>query len=153
MVEVGKKAPDFTLLNQDGKKVKLSEFVGKNIVLYFYPKDNTPGCTQEACNFRDIFPNLNKLNTVVIGISPDSVESHKKFAEKFNLPFNLLSDTNHNVLKKYGVWKEKNMCGKKYMGVERTTFIINKDRIVKKIIQKVKVPNHHNEVLMDLEEI
>jgi peroxiredoxin Q/BCP len=153
MIEVGKKAPDFSLLNQDGKKVKLSDFSNKNIVLYFYPKDNTSGCTAEACNFRDVFPNLSKLDAVVIGISPDSVDSHKKFAEKYNLTFNLLADTDKKVVEKYGVWKEKSMYGKKYMGVERTTYIIGKDGKVKKVFEKVKVPNHHTEVLEALKSV
>jgi len=153
MVKVGKKAPDFTLLNQDGKKVKLSQFSGQNVVLYFYPKDNTSGCTIEACNFRDTFSELSNLGAVVIGISPDTAESHKKFAEKYNLPFNLLADPEKKVLEKYGVWKEKSMYGKKYMGVERTTFIIDKNRKVRKIFEKVKVPNHHNEVLEYLKEL
>ncbi len=153
MIEVGKKAPDFTLLNQDGKKVKLSEFSGENVVLYFYPKDNTSGCTTEACNFRDSFPKLLNLDAIVIGISPDTAESHKKFAEKYNLPFNLLADTEKKVLEKYGVWKEKSMYGKKYMGVERTTYIIGKDGKVKKVFEKVKVPDHHNEVIQSLKEI
>jgi peroxiredoxin Q/BCP len=153
MVKVGKKAPDFTLLNQDGKKVKLSQFSGQNVVLYFYPKDNTSGCTKEACNFRDTFSELSNLGAVVIGISPDTAESHKKFAEKYNLPFNLLADPEKKVLEKYGVWKEKSMYGKKYMGVERTTFIIDKNGKVRKIFEKVKVPNHHNEVLEYLKEL
>jgi peroxiredoxin Q/BCP len=153
MVEVGKKAPDFTLLNQDGKKIKLSDYIGQNVVLYFYPKDNTSGCTKEACNFRDIFPKLSSVNAVVIGISPDTVESHKKFADKYNLPFNLLADTDKKVVEKYGVWKEKSMYGKKYMGVERTTYIIGKDGKVKKVFEKVKVPNHHNEVMEALKEL
>lgn len=153
MVKAGKKAPDFTLLNQDGKKVKLSQFSGQNVVLYFYPKDNTSGCTIEACNFRDTFSELSNLGAVVIGISPDTAESHKKFAEKYNLPFNLLADPEKKVLEKYGVWKEKSMYGKKYMGVERTTFIIDKNGKVRKIFEKVKVPNHHNEVLEYLKEL
>jgi len=153
MVKAGKKAPDFTLLNQDGKKVKLSQFSGQNVVLYFYPKDNTSGCTIEACNFRDTFSELSNLGAVVIGISPDTAESHKKFAEKYNLPFNLLADPEKKVLEKYGVWKEKSMYGKKYMGVERTTFIIDKNGKVRKIFEKVKVPNHYNEVLEYLKEL
>lgn len=153
MIEVGKKALDFTLLNQDGKKVKLSDFAGKNVVLYFYPKDNTSGCTKEACNFRDSLSELSSLNAVVIGISPDTVDSHKKFAEKYNLTFNLLADTEKKVVEKYGVWKEKSMYGKKYMGVERTTYIIGKDGKVKKVFEKVKVPNHHIEVQEALKEL
>lgn len=152
MVEIGKKAPDFTLLSQDNNIVKLSDFKGKDVVLYFYPKDDTPGCTSEACNFRDNLDMFLNLNAVVIGISPDSVESHKKFATKYNLPFLLLADPEKKVLKKYGVWKEKSLYGKKYMGVERTTYIIDKEGKVKKVFQKVKVNNHHNEVIEALKE-
>ena len=153
MVEEGKKAPAVTLKNQDGKKVSLNDFKGKNIVLYFYPKDNTSGCTKEACNFRDEFPDFKKLKAVVIGVSPDSVESHKKFAEKYNLPFNLLSDEKKTVLEKYGVWKEKSMYGRKYMGVERSTFIIDKTGKVRKIFRKVKVNDHNKELMEALKEL
>ncbi len=117
MPEVGKKAPDFTLLNQDGKKISLKDFKGKKIVLYFYPKDNTSGCTKEACSFRDDFPKFKKTDAVILGVSPDSVSSHKKFAEKYNLPFNLLADEDKKIVQLYDVWKEKSMYGKKYMGV------------------------------------
>jgi peroxiredoxin Q/BCP len=152
MVEEGKKAPDFTLPDQDGKKVKLSDFKGKYVVLYFYPKDDTSGCTKEACNFRDTFPKFKSVDAVILGVSPDSVSSHKKFAEKYNLPFRLLADEDKKVVEKYGVWKEKSMYGKKYMGVERTTFIIDPDGKIKKIFPKVKVDNHHNEVLEALKD-
>ena len=111
MVEEGKKSPVITLNDQDGKKVSLNDFKGKNIILYFYPKDNTSGCTLEACNFRDDFPKLGNMKAIIFGVSPDSVESHKKFAEKYNLPFRLLSDEKKSVLNKYGVWKEKSMYG------------------------------------------
>ena len=151
MLEVGKKAPAFKLKNQDGKTVSLSEFKGKNVVLYFYPKDNTSGCTKEACNFRDELPKFDGLDAVILGVSPDSVESHKKFADKYELPFTLLSNEKKDVLEKYGVWKEKNMYGRKYMGVERTTYIIDADGKIKKIFNKVKVPNHNQEVLEALE--
>ncbi|MBZ0200862.1 MAG: thioredoxin-dependent thiol peroxidase [Ignavibacteriaceae bacterium] len=147
MVEVGKKAPLFSLKNQDGKTIKLADFKGKNVVLYFYPKDNTSGCTQEACNFRDEFPKFAEVDAVILGVSPDSVESHKKFIAKYELPFMLLSDENKEVLEKYDVWKEKSMYGRKYMGVERSTFIIDIDGKIKKIFRKVKVANHNNEVL------
>ncbi len=146
MLEEGKKAPAFKLKDQNGDTVALSDFKGKNVVLYFYPKDNTSGCTAEACNFRDEFPSFNKLDAVILGVSPDSVESHKKFAEKFNLPFTLLSDEKKEVLESYGVWKEKSMYGRKYMGVERTTFIIDSQGKIKKIFNKVKVPDHNKEV-------
>jgi len=153
MVEEGKKAPAVTLKNQDGKKISLNDFKGKNIVLYFYPKDNTSGCTLEACNFRDEFPDFKKLKAVILGVSPDSVESHKKFAEKYNLPFHLLNDEKKQVLEKYGVWKEKNMYGRKYMGVERSTFIIDKTGKVRKIFRKVKVADHNKEVMEALKEL
>lgn len=147
MLQSGDKAPAFKLSNQDGKKVSLSDFKGKKVVLYFYPKDNTSGCTKEACSFRDTFPKFNKIDAEILGMSPDSVESHKKFAEKYNLPFTLLSNEDKDVLEKYGVWKQKSMYGRKYMGVERTTFVIDEKGVIKKVFPKVKVENHHNEVL------
>ncbi len=153
MVEEGKKAPVITLNDQGGKKVSLNDFKGKNIILYFYPKNNTSGCTLEACNFRDDFPKFGNMKAVILGVSPDSVESHKKFAEKYNLPFRLLSDEKKSVLKKYGVWKEKSMYGKKYMGVERSTFVIDKTGNVRKIIRKVKVADHNKEVMEVLKEL
>jgi peroxiredoxin Q/BCP len=151
-MEVGKKAPDFTLLDQDGNKVSLKDFAGKKVVLYFYPKDNTSGCTREACNFRDDFPKFKKSEAVIIGISPDSVESHKKFVNKYNLPFTLLSDEDKKVLTKYDVWKEKSMYGRKYMGVERTTYIIDESGKIKKIFNKVKVDGHNEEVIEALKD-
>ena len=153
MVEVGKKAPSFSLKDQDGNKVSLNELKGKNVVLYFYPKDNTSGCTQEACNFRDHFPNFGRLDAVIVGVSPDSVESHKKFADKFDLPFILLSDEDKTVVEKYGVWQEKSMYGRKYMGVERSTFIIDKTGKVRNIFRKVKVADHNKEVIKTLKEL
>lgn len=153
MVEEGKKAPAVTLKNQDGKKVSLKDFSGKNVVLYFYPKDNTSGCTKEACNFRDELPDFKKLKAVILGVSPDSVESHKKFAEKYDLPFDLLSDEKKEIVEKYGVWKEKNMYGRKYMGVERSTFIIDKDGKIRKIFRKVKVAVHNKEVKEALKDL
>jgi len=153
MIIEGKKAPAITLKDQDGAKVSLNDFQGKNIVLYFYPKDNTSGCTKEACNFREDFPKFGKLNAVILGVSPDSVESHKKFTAKYNLPFSLLSDENKEVIEKYGVWKEKSMYGRKYMGVERSTFIIDKDGKVRKVFRKVKVADHNREVTEALTEL
>ena len=153
MVEVGKKAPDFSLLNQDDEKVSLKDFIGQKVVLYFYPKDDTTGCTKEACNFRDEFPKFRKIKAEIIGVSADSVESHKKFADKYKLPFNLLSDEKKEVLEKYGVWQEKSMYGKKYMGIVRTTFVIGSDGKIKKIFPKVKVDNHNKEVMEALKEI
>jgi thioredoxin-dependent peroxiredoxin len=152
MLEVGKKAPDFSLYNQDEKKISLKDYLGKKVILYFYPKDDTSGCTKEACSFRDNIPKFSKADAVILGISPDSVKSHKKFSEKYKLPFNLLADEEKNVIEKYGVWKEKSMYGRKYMGVERTTFIIDEKGKIKKIFNKVKVDGHENEVLEALKD-
>ncbi len=145
MLKEGDKAPDFTLIADTGEKISLKNFRGKKIILYFYPKDNTSGCTAEACDFRDNIKVFEKKNAVIIGISKDSIESHKKFKSKYKLPFLLLSDENIEVLKKYNVWKEKSLYGKKYMGIERTTFIINEEGIIEKIFSKVKVKGHIEE--------
>jgi thioredoxin-dependent peroxiredoxin len=147
MIAEGKKAPAFKLKDQDGKSYSLKDFSGKKIVLYFYPKDNTSGCTKEACSFRDSYSEIKKQNAVVIGISGDSETSHKKFADKNELQFTLLSDESKEILEKFEVWKEKSMYGKKYMGIERTTFIIDEGGIIKKIFHKVKVDKHIDEVL------
>ena len=147
MLEEGKKAPQFTLNDQAGNSVSLKDFLGKKVVLYFYPKDDTPGCTKEACNFRDDFSLIKKEGAVILGVSADSVKKHKKFADKYNLPFSLLSDENKKVLEKYGVWQEKSMYGRKYMGIVRSTFIIDEKGKLKKIFPKVKVTNHNKEVL------
>lgn len=146
----GNKAPDFTLKDDNGKTVKLSEFKGRKVVLYFYPKDDTPGCTKEACSFRDGFREIQKKGAVVLGVSPDSVESHKKFKAKFNLNFPLLSDEQKNVVNAYGVWKEKSLYGRNYMGVERTTFVIDENGRIKRVFPKVKVDGHYEEVLSEL---
>ena len=147
MLEEGKKAPAFTLPDSDGKKVSLKDFAGKKVVLYFYPKDMTSGCTQEACDFRDSFPHFEKLDAVVLGVSVDPVKMHKKFSDKYELPFTLLSDENKEVVEKYGVWKEKSMYGRKYMGIERTTVVIDENGKIIKIFPKVKVNGHVEEVL------
>jgi len=152
-LNVGDKAPSFKLKNQDAKVISLADLKGKPIILYFYPKDDTPGCTKEACNFRDEFPKFGKMKAEIIGISTDSVDSHKKFADKYKLPFNLLADEKKEVVEKYGVWKEKNMYGKKYMGIERTTFIINTEGKISKIFPKVKVEEHNKEVMEALKEL
>jgi len=152
MIEEGKKAPDFKLKNQDGETISLKDFKGKKVVLYFYPKDNTSGCTKEACNFRDEFPKFKNVDAVILGVSPDSVTSHKKFAEKYDLPFNLLSNEEKNVLEDYGVWQEKSMYGKKYMGVVRTTVVIDENGKIRKIFPKVKVDGHNKEVLEALKD-
>jgi len=150
---IGDQAPAFKLKNQDGKTISLSELKGKPLVLYFYPKDDTSGCTKEACNFRDEFPKFGKMKAEIIGVSADSIESHKKFAKKYNLPFNLLSDESKDVLEKYGVWQEKSMYGRKYMGIVRTTFIIDSSGKIRKIFPKVKVENHNQEVMEALKEL
>ena len=146
MVEVGKKAPAFTLPDKDGNKISLKDFLGKKVVLYFYPKDMTSGCTAEACDFRDAYADFEQLDAVIIGISKDSGKSHQKFINKHDLPFILLSDENTKVNQKYGVWKEKSMYGRKYYGTVRTTFIIDEKGKIAKIFPKVKVKNHVNEV-------
>jgi len=152
MIETGKKAPQFTLPDSFGNKVSLKDFLGKKVVLYFYPKDNTSGCTKEAVGFKEALPEIEKRNAVVLGVSKDSQESHRKFAEKYELPFVLLSDPDLKVIQKYGVWVEKSMYGRKYMGVERSTFIIDEKGKIKKIFRKVKVKNHIEEVLKALDE-
>ena len=146
-MEIGNLAPDFTLMGSDGKEHKLSEYRGKKVILYFYPKDNTPGCTTEACDFRDNINKINNLNAIVLGISKDNLNSHNKFIEKFNLPFTLLSDEEKVVCELYDVIKEKNMYGKKVLGIERSTFIINEEGILIKEFRKVKVKGHIEEVL------
>ena len=151
MIETGKKTPQFTLPDSFGK-VSLKDFLGKKVVLYFYPKDNTSGCTKEAVGFKEALPEIEKRNAVVLGVSKDSQESHRKFAEKYELPFILLSDPDLKVIQKYGVWVEKSMYGRKYMGVERSTFIIDEKGKIKKIFRKVKVKNHIEEVLKALDE-
>ena len=152
MLEEGKEAPEIKLKDQNGNTVSLDEFKGQKVVVYFYPKDDTTGCTKEACKFRDEFPRFEKLDTKVIGISPDSIESHKKFAKKYNLPFTLLSDEGKEVLEAYDVWKQKSMYGRNYMGVERTTYIVDENGKIEKVFPKVKVENHIEEVLKALNE-
>ncbi len=138
MLETGIKAPEFTLKNQDGEEVSLKDFLGKKVILYFYPKDNTPGCTTQACSFGDMYPQIREKGAVVLGVSKDSVASHKKFADKYGLPFTLLSDPELEVIQKYDVWQEKNMYGKKVMGVVRSTYLIDEEGIIKEAFTKVK---------------
>lgn len=147
MLTVGQKAPDFTLTDKDGKSVSLSDFLGKKVVLYFYPRDNTPGCTRQACAFASAYDEFKTKNVEVIGISKDSVASHIKFAEKYNLPFILLSDPDRAAIEAYGVWQEKKMCGKVSMGVVRTTFIIDENGNIEKIMPKVKPDTNAEEIL------
>lgn len=149
-LKVGDKAPDFSLNDSDGKKVELSSFKGKSIILYFYPKDDTSGCTKEACNFRDNIEELKKLNLEILGVSNDDEASHKKFASKYNLPFNLLADTDKNVSKKYGVYELKNFMGKSYYGITRSTFLIDEKGKIKKIFYKVNPKEHIKEILQEL---
>jgi len=146
-IEAGTKAPAFTLKATDGSTVKLSDLKGKPVVLYFYPKDDTPGCTKEACAFRDRKDELTELGAVVLGVSPDTVESHVKFAEKFDLNFPLLADKDHKVAEKYGAWREKNRYGKVSMGIQRSTFVIDADGKVAKVWKAVKVDGHDAKVL------
>lgn len=147
MLEIGDKAPAFTALDQDGKKISLSDFKGKQVVLYFYPKDMTPGCTVEACAFRDGHGALQKAGAVVLGVSKDPVPSHKKFADKFSLPFSLLADEDLKIMKAYGAWGEKSLYGRKFMGTLRVTYIINSNGKIKAVFKKVKPAGHDREIL------
>jgi thioredoxin-dependent peroxiredoxin len=149
MIEKGSKAPDFTLATDQGGEVTLSKLRGKKVVLYFYPKDDTPGCTTQACDFRDSMPRFEGLDAVVLGVSADSVESHRKFREKFGLNFPLLADEDREVSEAYGVWKEKSMYGKTFMGIERTTFLIDEAGKVAEVWRKVK-PAGHADMLAEL---
>jgi peroxiredoxin Q/BCP len=150
MLEKGSEAPDFILSDQFGNNHTLSDYRGQWVVLYFYPKDMTPGCTIEACNFRDDFPDFQKLNTIILGISKDSIKRHAKFADKYKLPFSLLSDIYGEVCEKYGVWKEKSLYGKSFMGIVRSSFLINRQGKIAQVYSKVKVKDHATELLNDL---
>ena len=147
MLEIGAKAPDFELLDKDGNKIRLSDFLGKKVVVYFYPKDNTPGCTRQACAFGAKYGEFEKKGIVVIGISKDSVASHQKFAEKYSLPFILLSDPELEAIKAFDVWQEKKMCGKVSMGVVRTTFIVDENGNLERVMPKVKPDTNAQEIL------
>ena len=147
MLEVGMKAPEFTLQNQNGESVSLGDFLGKRVVLYFYPKDHTPGCTRQACAFAGTYAEFERRGVVVIGVSRDSVSSHVKFAEKNNLPFILLSDPDREAIEAYGVWQEKKMCGKASMGVVRTTYLINAEGVIEAVMPKVKPDTNAAEIL------
>jgi len=152
-VEEGKLAPDFTLQDQDGNDVTLSDFRGKNVVLYFYPKDMTPGCTAQACDFRDNINAFNDADTVVLGVSPDPIEKHQQFIDKHDLPFTLLADVDKEVSELYDVWRLKKNFGREYYGVERSTFVIDKEGIVKKAGYKVRVKGHVDETLEYVKEL
>ena len=154
VLAAGKRAPEFSLPSDEGRTLSLKDFAGKTVVLYFYPKDDTPGCTQESCDFRDSFARVQARGAVVLGVSKDSVKSHQKFKTKFSLPFPLLSDESGKMIEAYRVWKEKSMYGKKYMGIDRTTYLIDVDAngkgTIRKAYPKVKVTGHVDEVLKDL---
>ncbi|WP_299584420.1 thioredoxin-dependent thiol peroxidase [uncultured Sunxiuqinia sp.] len=153
LLQKGDAAPDFKGLNQNNETISLSDFKGKKLILYFYPKDNTPGCTAESCNLNDNYDAWIAKGYEVVGVSPDGVESHKKFADKFGFKFNLIADTEKEILQAYGVWGEKNMYGRKYMGVLRTTYVIDEQGIVEEVFQKVKTKDHTNQIIkaLDLE--
>lgn len=146
-LQVGDVAPDFTAVTDSGATVSLGDYRGKRVVLYFYPKDDTPGCTTQACGFRDNYPVIEEKNAVVLGVSPDSAKSHQKFKTKFDLPFTLLVDEDHAIAEAYGVWAEKSMYGKKYMGMERASFLVDEQGVVRQAWRKVKVPGHADAVL------
>jgi peroxiredoxin Q/BCP len=147
VIEEGSPAPDFELKTDSGDTMSLSSLRGKPVVIYFYPKDDTPGCTKQACGIRDVYGEFERAGAVVLGISPDNEGSHVKFKQKYDLPFTLLADTDHGVAEQYGVWNEKSYLGKKYMGVSRSTFVIGEDGIVKKAMHDVKPATHANDVL------
>ena len=151
MLEIGTKAPDFTLPDQNGINRSLSDYRGQKIILYFYPKDMTSGCTKQACNFGELYPQFREKGAVVIGISKDSVESHKKFEEKYGLPFILLSDTEKEVIMAYDVWKEKNMYGRKTMGIVRSTYLIDENGVIAKAFEKVKAADNPAQMLESIE--
>jgi thioredoxin-dependent peroxiredoxin len=149
VVEEGKEAPDFELTSDSGERVRLSQFRGRPVVLYFYPRDDTPGCTTQACAIRDSYADFETQNAAVLGVSPDSESSHVKFKQKYGLPFTLLADPDHTVSEQYGVWKERNFGGRKYMGVERSTFVIDEDGRIAKVIRRVK-PDTHAALVLDV---
>jgi peroxiredoxin Q/BCP len=151
VIEEGKPAPDFELSNDSGETVKLSDLRGKQVVLYFYPKDDTPGCTTQACGIRDTYGEFEQAGAVVLGVSPDSVSRHVKFKEKYDLPFTLLADPEHELAERYGVWGEKKYMGKSYMGISRTTFVIGPDGAIVKVMEDVKPATHADDVLAALE--
>jgi len=148
-LKIGDKAPQFSGLNQDGKQINLNDFAGKKIVLYFYPKDDTPGCTAEACNLRDNYTQMLEKGYAVLGVSTDSVASHKKFVTKYNLPFDLIADTEKQIVEAYGVWGEKKMYGNSYFGTNRTTFIIDPNGKIEEIIEQVDTKNHFSQIIGD----
>ena len=151
-IKIGEQAPDFVLKNQDGQDISLSDFRGKNIMLYFYPKDLTPGCTTQACDFRDRYENFKDLNTVILGVSPDPIERHQKFIEKHSLPFHLLADEDHQIAQIYGVWQLKKMFGREFYGIVRSTFIIDREGNLQKEFRNVRVKGHVEKALSFIQE-
>ncbi|HKJ43100.1 MAG TPA: thioredoxin-dependent thiol peroxidase [Sunxiuqinia sp.] len=151
LLKKGDKAPDFKGLNQNNELISLSDFEGKKVILYFYPKDNTPGCTAESCNLSDNYDAWIDKGYEVVGVSPDSVASHKKFADKFGFKFNLIADTEKEILQAYGAWGEKNMYGRKYMGVLRTTYVINEEGVIEEVFEKVATKDHTNQIIKALD--
>lgn len=151
LLQKGDAAPDFKGLNQNDELISLSDFKGKKLILYFYPKDNTPGCTAESCNLSDNYQAWIDKGYEVVGVSPDSVASHKKFADKFGFKFNLIADTEKEILQAYGVWGEKNMYGRKYMGVLRTTYVINDEGVIEEVFEKVQTKDHTNQIIKALD--
>ena len=149
-LDAGDRAPDFSGFNQHGKEIKTADFAGKKLILYFYPKDDTPGCTAESCNLNNNYSDWLKKGFEVVGVSPDDVESHRKFSKKYDLEFNLIADTEKEISQAYGVWGEKNMFGNKYMGVLRTTFVIDENGIIQNIFKKVKTEDHSKQILSKL---
>lgn len=147
MIKINDKAPNFSFINMEGKVVQLSDFIGKKVVVYFYPKDDTPGCTKEACEFRDAYDDFMDAGAVIIGVSPNGAKSHDKFRNKYDLQFFLASDEDHSISEAYGCWGEKKMMGKTYMGIIRSTYIVNRDGIITKIFSKVSPEGHSKEVL------
>jgi peroxiredoxin Q/BCP len=150
-LEVGQEAPSFIGVDQNGNKVSLSDFKGKKVVLYFYPEDDTPGCTAQACNLRDNYALLKQNGFEILGVSPDDTESHQKFESKYNLPFTLLADPEHEIINKYGVWGEKNLYGNKFMGILRTTFVIDEAGKIRKIFKRPKTQEHAEEIIGSLD--
>ena len=150
MLKIGNKAPEFELADQEGKMHKLSDYLGKKVLIYFYPKDDTPGCTTEACNFRDNFKDMSKLGLVVLGVSKDSVKSHKKFADKFDLNFPILSDESTEMIQEYGAWRLKKFMGREYMGIERMSVLVDESGNVSKIYESVKPAEHTQELMVDV---
>jgi peroxiredoxin Q/BCP len=153
LLEVGTKAPDFTLTSDSGTRVSLSDLRGETVVLYFYPKDDTPGCTREACDFRDALPRFKSANATIVGMSPDSVESHARFRAKYGLPFMLLADEGHAIAERYGVWQQKKFMGRKFMGIVRTTFIINPKGIITHVFTVKRVAGHAEQVQEAIESL